>query len=85
MFCKNCGKEMLEGTSICLECGFGRERDSMFGEPEDKEFHFVGVRGNARGTGLREIYTDVKMEGMGNVMAGCERHRLSSAAYLECI
>lgn len=69
MFCRNCGKEMPEGLSICPECGFKREEEPVFVQQESKEFHFDGVRGSASGVRLIEVrHTDVKVGEMGEIM-----------------
>lgn len=69
MFCRNCGKEMPEGLSICPECGYKREEESGFAAQESKEFHFVGVRGSFDGCRLIEVRnTDVKVGEMGEII-----------------
>lgn len=64
MFCRNCGKEIPEESSICPICGINREGE--YAEPESKEFHFVGVRVGRKGR-IIEMHTDVRVEGRGEI------------------
>lgn len=68
MICRNCGKEMPEGLSICPDCGFKHEEGFALPEPESREFHFVGIRGSADGLRIIEVCnTDVKVDGAGEI------------------